>query len=51
LRLWLRRDVGRPMVDRFGKHVVVMGEPSTPVKSGGRFRIAEAVQVNDDWGN
>ncbi|GAB2455167.1 TauD/TfdA family dioxygenase [Jatrophihabitans fulvus] len=51
LRLWLKRDVGRPLVDKFGKHVVVMGEPSTPLKEGGRFRIADAVRINDEFGN
>ena len=51
LRLWLKRDVNRPLVDKFGKHVVVMGEPSEPVKAGGRFTIADAVSVNDSWGN
>lgn len=51
LRLWLKRDVGRPLVSEFGKHVVVMGEPTTPVQAGGRFSINDVVQVNDDWGN
>lgn len=50
LRLWLKRDAGRPLAPKFGKHVVVMGEPSTPVMEGGRFTIGEAVAVNDDWG-
>lgn len=50
LRLWLKRDVGRPLAPRFGKHVVVMGEPTTPLVPGGRFRISDAVTVNDDWG-
>lgn len=51
LRLWLKRDVGRPLVPRFGKHVVEMGVPTGQLKPGGRFHIAEAVTVNDDWGN
>lgn len=51
LRLWLKRDSGRPLVDKFGKHVVTLGEPATPPKPGGRFRIAEAVTVDEDWGN
>lgn len=51
LRLWLKRDVGRPLVPGFGKHVVTMGSPTGPLKPGGRFRIAEAAAVNDDWGN
>ncbi|MFF9807982.1 TauD/TfdA family dioxygenase [Streptomyces coeruleorubidus] len=50
LRLWLKRDVGRPLAPRFGKHVVEMGEPTKPLVPGGRFRIADAVTVNDDWG-
>ena len=51
LRLWLKRDVGRPLVDKFGKHVVTMGAPVGGLKPGGRFKIAEAAAVNDDWGN
>lgn len=51
LRLWLKRDVGRPLVEQFGKHVVTMGEPSTPVLPGGRFRIADAVVPNFEWGS
>lgn len=51
LRLWLKRDVGRPLVPQFGKHVVVMGEPSAPAQEGGRFSIKDVVQVNDSWGN
>jgi hypothetical protein len=51
LRLWLRRDVGRPMVAKFGKHVVEMGEVPGALKPGGRFRIADAVTVNESWGN
>lgn len=50
LRMWLKRDVGRPLAPKFGKHVVVLGEPTTPLLPGGRFTIAEAVTVNDDWG-
>jgi len=49
LRVWLKRDVQRPLVPRFGKHVVTMGAP-TSVKPGGRFTITEAVTINDDWG-
>lgn len=51
LRLWLKREVGRPLVDKFGKHVVTMGEPTGGLKPGGRFHIAAAATVNDDWGN
>jgi hypothetical protein len=51
LRLWLKRDVGRPLVEKFGKHVVTMGAPTGGLKPGGRFKIADAARVNDDWGN
>jgi hypothetical protein len=50
LRLWLKRDVGRPLVPKFGKHVVTMGEPVGGLLPGGRFQIADAVAVNTDWG-
>lgn len=50
LRLWLKRDVGRPLVEKFGKHVVTMGEPIGGLKPGGRFQIADAVAVNFEWG-
>jgi hypothetical protein len=50
LRLWLKRDVGRPLVERFGKHVVALGDPSAVRKPGGRFRVGEAVIVDEDWG-
>ncbi len=49
LRLWLKRDVGRPLVEKFGKHVVTMGEPTGGLKPGGRFKLADAVSVNADW--
>ncbi len=51
LRLWLKRDVGRPLVDKFGKHVVQLGEPVGGPKPGGRFQIADIVRINDGWGN
>jgi hypothetical protein len=51
LRLWLKRDVGRPLAPQFGKHVVIMGEPSTPAQPGGRFTIEDAVRINSEWGN
>lgn len=51
LRLWLKRDVGRPLVEKFGKHVVTMGEPVGGLMPGGRFTIAEAVTPNLEWGN
>ena len=50
LRLWLKRDVGRPLVDSFGKHVVTDREAAV-VTPGGRFHIAEAVEPNFEWGN
>lgn len=50
LRLWLKRDVGRPLVAKFGKHVVTMGDTSN-LKPGGRFTIGEAVVINADFGN
>lgn len=53
LRLWLRRDVERPLVPGFGKNVIDDQVPgaSRPRLPGGAFRIGEAVVVNDDWGN
>jgi hypothetical protein len=54
LRLWLRRDVGRPLVPRFGKHVVVDRSNTRASGSGdahGRFRIAEAATVRGRWGD
>lgn len=53
LRLWLKRDVGRLLVDGFGKNVVkARGEErEEAVKEGGRFQIADAVVPNFDWGN
>ncbi|MFI5954352.1 TauD/TfdA family dioxygenase [Cryptosporangium sp. NPDC051539] len=51
LRLWLKRDVGRPLVPGFGKHVVVGREESrTADDSKGNFRIADAVLPRHDWG-
>ncbi|MBO4209631.1 TauD/TfdA family dioxygenase [Micromonospora echinofusca] len=53
LRLWLRRDVGRPLVSGFGKHTVTAhgDDAGTPLVPGGRFEIAEAVVPNFEWGN
>lgn len=53
LRLWLRRDVGRPLVPGFGKDVIsARGEDHAVARlPGGAFRIAEAAVVNADWGN
>jgi hypothetical protein len=50
LRLWLKRDVGRPLVPKFGKHVVTMGEPTGGVQPGGRFHLADAIAPNFEWG-
>lgn len=51
LRLWLKRDVGRPLVDGFGKNVVAARSDDRKLVPGGAFRIADAVVPNDDWGN
>lgn len=53
LRLWLKRDVGRPLVPGFGKGVITArgDEDDRPRLPGGAFRIAEAVVPNQDWGN
>lgn len=54
LRLWLRRDVGRPVVAGFGKNKVVRArgeERERPVADSGRFRIAGAVTPDVNWGN
>jgi hypothetical protein len=51
LRLWLKRDVGRPIVDRFGKHVVALGDPSAVRLPGGQFHIAGALDFDEDWGH
>jgi len=51
LRLWLRRDVGRPLVPGFGKHVVVGRESArTADDSTGHFHIASAVVPRAEWG-
>lgn len=51
LRLWLKRDVGRPLVPDFGKHVVAGREDSrTEDDSKGHFHIADAVVPRQDWG-
>lgn len=51
LRLWLRREVGRPMVPGFGKNVINTpdGKAKEPLP-GGRFQIADAVVPNEAWG-
>ncbi|MEU6034471.1 TauD/TfdA family dioxygenase [Actinomadura sp. NPDC047616] len=50
LRLWLRRDVGRPLVPGFGKNVVKAHDEEKTWVPGGRFRIGEAAVPNYDWG-
>ena len=62
LRLWLRRDVGRPLVPNFGKHQALDrrsvrssgaaggGAGSAARNDQGKFRIAEAVRPRMDWG-
>jgi hypothetical protein len=46
LRLWLKRDVGRPLIPGFGKNAVVQDRAtiraSAPADDRGRFRIALA---------
>jgi hypothetical protein len=55
LRLWLKRDVGRPLVDNFGRHVVKdrtsTREPGHDDVEGGKFHVVEAVIPRLDWGN
>lgn len=54
LRLWLKRDVGRPLVDNFGRHVV---KDRSSTRDGaddavdGKFHVVEAVIPRLDWGN
>ncbi|CAB4905415.1 unannotated protein [freshwater metagenome] len=53
LRLWLRRDVGRPIVDGFGKNSVVQGRDSDRTGKEDAERvshIAKAVVPDMDWG-
>ena len=52
LRLWLRRDVGRPVTPGFGKSAVIKDRGSEPARPSTRSgHIAAAVTVNEDWGN
>ncbi|MDT3440102.1 MULTISPECIES: TauD/TfdA family dioxygenase [unclassified Pseudofrankia] len=54
LRIWLRRNVDRPLVPRFGKHVVVAAPDARQVGPGddtGRFRIADAATIRERWGD
>jgi len=53
LRLWLKRDVGRPFAPNFGRHVV-KSRTETPDESAaddlGRFSIQLAALPRFDWG-
>lgn len=55
LRVWLRRDVGRPLTPGFGKSAVIKAQGDQDCEVGTvseRSRhIADAVVVNADWGN
>lgn len=54
LRLWLKRDVGRPLVDGFGKNAVVQGRDSDRSAREDVARIAHiahAVVPDMSWGN
>ncbi|MER7166073.1 TauD/TfdA family dioxygenase [Micromonospora sp. NPDC000207] len=55
LRLWLKRDVGRPLVPHFGRHVVIdrseTRDTTTTTNEAGHFRISEAVVPRQDWGH
>lgn len=54
LRLWLKRDSDRPLVDKFGKHVVKAREEdredTTGVEDLGQFSVKTAVVPRMDWG-
>lgn len=54
LRLWLHRDVGRPLVPQFGRHVVQSRTesrfPGTGNEAAGHFTIGPAVVPRWDWG-
>jgi TfdA family taurine catabolism dioxygenase TauD len=54
LRIWLRREVDRPLVARFGKYVAVGGDNQRQAGPGddtGRFHIAEAATIRERWGD
>lgn len=56
LRLWLKRDVGRPLTPGFGKNAVVKDrtstrEPGTEDVAEGKFHVTEAVIPRLEWGN
>jgi hypothetical protein len=55
LRLWLKRDVDRPLTAGFGKNSVVKDRTSTREPDGtdenGKFHVTEAVIPRLEWGN
>lgn len=56
LRLWLKRDVDRPLTPGFGKNSVVKDRTSTREAGdadvvGGKFHVTDAVIPRMDWGN
>jgi hypothetical protein len=44
LRFWLRRDNGRPMVPRFGRHIVKSRDAVVGTQLTGRYTIVDAVR-------
>lgn len=52
LRLWLKRDVKRPLVPNFGRHVVKDRETGTELVPAdkARFRISQICYPRLDWG-
>jgi hypothetical protein len=56
LRLWLRRDVGRPLTGGFGRNSVVKDrattrQPNAADVTDGKFHVTEAVIPRMDWGS
>lgn len=54
LRLWLKRDSGRPIPEGFGRHVVVPRHEVRDTATGdsaGHFSIRAAAIPRADWGN
>ncbi len=55
LRLWLKRDVDRPLTPGFGKNSVVKDRTSTreagASDDNGKFHVVEAVIPRLEWGN
>ncbi|MEM1332559.1 MAG: TauD/TfdA family dioxygenase [Actinomycetota bacterium] len=52
MRLWLKRDVGRPLVEGFGKNAVVKDRADDEAGHDERVeRIASAVVPDFTWGN